>query len=271
MNVKKRASPDATRHRILEGLLLRLARQPGHEQLILRGGMLMRLWFRPLDRTASDLDLVATYPFDIEATRQRFLPVLTDRGVDDGVEFDPRRFLAEGIWQHTDFPGVRLFLAARADDVWTDVSVDVTFGEPLRPAPRAGDYLMGSAADRGLTARLWMCRPETIIGRKLHALWHMGMQWRPKDLNDLRLLLTRVPLNLADVPEAIVSSFTSRGDPPADARAVFGPDGWWGMKTSTARWHDFVRETEGLDVPRKLGDAVADVVRTLGPVLEQIS
>jgi hypothetical protein len=59
------------------------------------------------------------------------------------------------------------------------------------PPPQLGEYpMLGSQ----LTARLWMCRPETIAGRKLHALMHVGMlHWRPKDLNDLRLLLSRVP------------------------------------------------------------------------------
>ena len=52
-------SLDATRHRLLEGVLLRLARLPDAGGLALRGGMLLRHWFRPLPREALDLDLVA--------------------------------------------------------------------------------------------------------------------------------------------------------------------------------------------------------------------
>ncbi len=110
------------------------------------------------------------------------------------------------------------------------------------------------------------------MGRKLHALMHMGkLHWRPKDLNDLRLLLDRVPMNVAELPEAIAASFTSRGDSPtADARSLFGRDSWWTMKTSSARWQDFVKESKGQDVPPNLARVVAEVAERLAPILERL-
>jgi hypothetical protein len=268
MNGSQRPSADLTRHRLLEGVLLRLARLPDADHFILRGGMLMRLWFHPYARPAADLDLVATGSFSVAETARRLVPLLADRGVDDGVTFDTERFRVEGIWLNTNFPGVRVFAAGAVDGVEDDFSVDVTFGEPLVPRPELGAY---PTQGRALTARLWMCRPETITGRKLHALWHMGMRhWRPKDLNDLRLLLGRVPMTRADLPEAIAVSFTSRGDPAAAARALFGRASWWGMKTSAARWLDFVEESRGQDVPNSLARAVAEVAERLGPILEHL-
>jgi hypothetical protein len=265
----KRPPADETRHRLLEGVLLRLARLPDAHRFVLRGGMLLRLWFRPHPRPAGDLDLVATFPFSVEETTRRFVALLADRGVDDGVVFDAERFRAQGIWLHTDFPGVRLFGSGEVGGVEDDFSVDVTFGEPLTPAPQLGEYPM---PDRGLSARLWMCRPETIAARKLHALRHMGMlHWRPKDLDDLRLLLGRVPMRPADLPGAIAASFASRGDPPADARALFGPDSWWSMKRSGARWLDFVGERGGPAAPGSLARVVAEVAERLNPVLGQLS
>ena len=134
------------------------------------------------------------------------------------------------------------------------------------PGPELGEY---PTLSRKLTARVWMCRPETITGRKLHALMHMGMlHWRPKDLNDLRLLLDRVPMNHAELPAAIAASFTSRGNTMADARSLFRRDAWWTMKMSRARWQDFVEESGGYSVPRNLADVVAEVAGRLGPVLE---
>lgn len=230
--------------------------------------MLLRLWFRPLVRSAADLDLVATFPFSVEETARRLVPLLADRGVDDGVTFDVRRFRIEGIWLNTAFPGVRLFACGEVEGVEDDFSVDVTFGEPLVPEPVLGEYPMQGNTQ---TARLWMCRPETITGRKLHALMHMGMlHWRPKDLNDLRLLLSRVPMNLEDLPEAIARSFTSRGNRPADACALFGHASWWSMKMASARWQDFVREARGLETPGKLLHVVAEVADRLQPILERL-
>lgn len=255
-----------TRHRLLEGALLRLARLPDADAFVLRGGMLMRLWFRPLDRPAGDLDLVATFPFDVAETARRFRPLLADRGVDDGVTFDPERFRVEGIWLNTDFPGVRVFASGEADGVEDDFSVDVTFGEPLEPTPVVGEYPMRGCA---LAARLRMCRPETIVGRKMHALAHMGMlHWRPKDLNDLRLLLGRVPLDPDALPGAITASFASRGEPPAAARLLFARE-WWGMKRTAARWQDFAR-AGGPAAPGDLARVVAEVAGRLGPILERL-
>jgi hypothetical protein len=268
MNGRQRSCAQATRHRLLEGILLRLARLPDADQFILRGGMLMRLWFRPLARPAGDLDLVSVFPFSVDETARRFVPLLADRGVEDGVIFDAQRFRVEGIWLNTDFPGVRLYLCGEVDGVEDDLSVDVTFGEPLVPPPDLGAYSMLGCA---LTAHLWMCRPETITGRKLHALMHMGkLHWRPKDLYDLYLLLARVPMNVADLPAAIAASFTSRGNAAADPRSIFAGDSWWAMKVSRARWQDFVRQSPGQQVPGSLAGVVAEVAGRLGPILERL-
>ena len=268
MNGSRLASAEARRHRLLEGVLLRLARLPDADRFVLRGGMLMRLWFRPIGRPAADLDLVSTFPFSVEETARCFAALLADHGVDDGVIFDTERFRVEGIWLNTDFPGVRLFASGKVDGTEDDLSVDVTFGEPLVPAPDLGEYPMFGSE---LTARLRMCRPETITGRKLHALMDMGMMhWRPKDLNDLRLLLGRVPMNFDDLPEAIASSFTSRGSRPAEARSLFGRDSWWTLKIARARWQDFVWESKEQETPRDLASVVAGVADRLAPVLERL-
>jgi Nucleotidyl transferase AbiEii toxin, Type IV TA system len=267
MNGSQRPSGEATRHRLLEGVLLRLARLPDAADFILRGGMLMRLWFRPLARPAGDLDLVSAFPFNVRETARRFVRLLADRGVDDGVTFDPERFRAEGIWLDTPFPGVRLFASGEVGGVEDEFTVDVSFGEALVPEPQRGEY---PVPGRGLAAHLRMCRPETIVGRKLYALADMGvLHWRPKDLNDLRLLLERVPMDPGDLPGAIAVSFTSRGRTTADARSLFGAS-WWAMKTSTARWQDFVRESRGQEVPASLARVVADVAGRLGPILERL-
>ncbi|MBY0233125.1 MAG: nucleotidyl transferase AbiEii/AbiGii toxin family protein [Gemmataceae bacterium] len=225
--------------------------------------MLLRHWFHPLPRRAADLDLVGTYAYGPEETARRFAPLLADRGVADGVAFDPERFRAEGIWLNTDCPGVRLHAAGEVDGEEDDFSVDITFGEPLVPEPSWDDVPTMHGP-----ARLMVCRPETIAGRKLHALRHMGrMHWRPKDLNDLRLLLERVPMDEAGLAEGIAASFR-RGDAPALAREVLGPGGWRGMKMSSARWQDYARTAEG--TPRDLAAVVAETAARLAPVLARL-
>jgi hypothetical protein len=260
-------SHDVTRHRLLEGALLRMARLPEADGFVLRGGMLMRHWFRPLPRPVGDLDLVATFPFGVDEVSRRFLPILADTGVADGVLFDPERSRVEGIWLHTESPGVRVFAGGEADGEEGEFSVDITFTTPLVPAPTFGEL----PTTRGGPARVWMSRPESVTAQKLQALRYMGMlHWRPKDLNDLRLLLARVPMDEPELLSAIAASFAFRGFTSDDARGLFAPSSWWGMKMSSARWLDFVKAARGLDVPRALTAVVAEVAGRLAPILERL-
>jgi hypothetical protein len=257
-------SADATRHSLLEGVLLRLARRPDADQLVLRGGMLMRHWFRPVVRPAEDLDLVATFPFDLEEAARRFLPVLAE-GASDGVAFDPDRVRFEGIWLETGTPGVRVFASGTAGGVEADFHVDLTFGPPPRPAPVFGEIPTAC----GEAARVWMCRPEAVAGHKMQALYHRSMLgWRPKDLNDLRLLLARTPMDDDDLRGAIAAYLADVGGTGEDARSVFAPPSWWGMKLSSARWLDFVKSPWGRGAPRDLAGVVAEIAGRLAPVLE---
>jgi hypothetical protein len=258
-------SLDATRHRLLEGVLLRLAGRPDAGEFVLRGGMLLRSWFRPIPRPAEDLDLVATFAFAVEEAMRRFLPVLAEEADDDGVTFDTERVRFEAIFLDTGSPGVRVFASGAAGGAEADFHVDITFGPPPRPGPVFGEIPTAC----GTAARMWVCRPETVVGQKMQALRHLGMlSWRPKDLNDLRLLLARVPVDDADLREAIAAYMADLGCTGADARAVFGPSSWWGMKRSSARWLDFVKSSAEPGVPRDLGGVVAEVAGRLAPVLE---
>src|SRR6187549_1483951 len=118
-------SQEATRHRLLEGVLLRLARRPDAGEFILRGGALLRHWFRPVPRPADDLDLVATFAFSVEEATRRFLPVLADTAVGDGVTFDLEGTRVEGIFLDTGSPGVRVFVSGTFGGSEDDFHVDV--------------------------------------------------------------------------------------------------------------------------------------------------
>jgi hypothetical protein len=255
---------DATRHRLLEGVLLRLTRRPDAGDFILRGGMLLRHWFRPVPRPADDLDLIATFARSVEEAAARFLPALADETVGDGVVFDTDGGRVEGIFLDTGSPGMRVYASGVADGNEVDFHIDVSFGPAPRPAPVLVEILTAC----GRTARVWACRPEAVAGQKVQALRHLGMlSWRAKDLDDLRLLLTRVLTDAGALRGACAAYLADIGVSLDDARALFGPKSWWGMKRSSARWLDFV-ESGRRDVPRDLAGVVAEVARRLAPVLE---
>jgi hypothetical protein len=199
------------------------------------------------------------------AARVDEVAVLADGAVADGVGFDTERTRFEVIFLDTGSPGVRAFASGTVGGAEADFHVDITFGPPPRPAPA----VVTISAACGEAARLWACRPEAIAGQKVQALWHLKtLCWRPKDLNDLRLLLARVPMQPAELRGAIAAYLADLGGTLDDARALFGPESWWGMKLSSARWLDFVKSSRGQDVPRDLAAVVAEVAGRLAPVLE---
>ena len=257
----------ATRHRLLEGVLLRLARRSDADQFVLRGGLLLRHWFRPLPRPALDLDLVATRPFGVEEATRNILPLLADRTVNDGVAYDLDRTRVEGICLETGIPGVRVHTAGYFGDTELDFNVDVTAGPTPRPAPVFTELPTAS----GEPTRVWACRPEAVVGQKLQALRHLGkLGWRPKDLNDLRLLLARMPMVEADLCTSIAAYLADLGETGADARKLFGPASWWRMKLCSARWFDFAKSARGQDVPRELSAVITEIAGRLLPILEGV-
>jgi hypothetical protein len=222
----------AVRHHLLEGLLRRLARLPCAGELVLRGGLMTRAWVAPRVRPTRDLDLVGDFPFDLAETTRRFRGVL-DEQVEDGLELDPARFGAQGIWLDTDFPGVRVTLGAR---LWgsapEELTVDIGFGDPLVPEAGWLDY---PALQPLPAARVRACCPETMAAWKLHGLAERGASWRPKDLADLWLIVRHVALRPEALPPAIEAAFVSRAFTLQQAADTLQLP-HWSTKSARVRW-----------------------------------
>jgi hypothetical protein len=244
------------RQHLLEAVLRRVGRVQDCAGLVLRGGLLTRAWVAPWPRPTRDLDFVGDFPFGVEETAQRFRPALVE-AVEDGVCIDPDRLTAQGIWTDTEFPGVRLSLWLGLGQPDQPLSIDVGFGDPLIPEPVWLEYPSLLAEP---PARVQACRPETQAGWKLHGLAEMGPGWRPKDLADLFLIVTRVPLEADALPPAIEAAFVSRGYRVEDAVRLFqGPH--WPTKTARVRW-----DAHRGRLP-ELPQVVAEVRRRLAPAL----
>lgn len=258
-------TPADARHRILDGVLLRLARLPECGGFVLRGGVLLRHWFRPLPRPADDLDLVATFPFDLGETTARYRGALADGAVNDGVTLAVSRARFEAVRVDTGNPAVRVFARGMVGGAEAEFTTDIVFGPPPRPAAEWATLPTAS----GKEARVRACRPEAVAGQKVKALWFQGMLgWRAKDLDDLRLLLERVPMVPADLRDAVATYFADVRGTLADARGLFGPDSWWHTKMASARWLDFAVGVRWQRVPTDLSAVAAEIGRRLAPVLE---
>lgn len=252
------------RHRLLEGALLRLARLPEAGGLVLRGGLLLRHWFRPLVRPAQDLDLVADRPL-VLGDAANWLPLFADGRVDDGVRFDPTRVRVEAIWEQTVHRGLRLQAWGQFGDHEGIVQIDITGGPA--PSPPAEWGMLPTAS--GQLAHLRMCRTDHVLGQKIQAIWHMGEErWRPKDLYDLYLLLEHTSIDVAVLHETLGSLMAEIDASMTEARGVLGPGLWWQTKSAAARWSDFANTGWGRTAPPELSNLLESVRPRLALLLE---
>jgi hypothetical protein len=243
------------------GLLRRLAGSPAAEALVLRGGMMMRLWAGPVPRPVEDIDFLALFPFDTASTITRLESVCRVE-VSDGLRFGALR--SEVIWAETDFPGVRAFVevALPEAEVPFELRIDTGYGDPMDPPPAWMDHPLLE----GASARVLACRPETLFAWKVHGLFERGKgRFRPKDLFDVYLLAKQAPLDPALLPRALRLAFDSRGDSlDLTSRLVsgeFGKSPW-----SLEKWARF-RNSLPEGRPEQLAEVVASVAAVLGPVV----
>lgn len=242
-------------------MLRRVASLPEASELVLRGGMALRLFVENAARPVEDLDFLALFPFD-PARTAALVEAACQRAAAD--EINLRFSASEVIWAETAFPGVRSIARATTPDGELDLQIDVGFGDPLVPDAQEIAYPTG---EHEAPVRVRVCRPETLLGWKLHGLYERGPgRWRPKDLFDVHLLLTHASLQSAAIPSAVRSAFESRGDSPALMANLlegrFGKSPW-----SARKWASFRRSRPEGSVPEDLGALVASVSAALAPIL----
>ena len=253
------------RHRLLEAVVLRLARLPEAGGLVLRGGLLLRHWFRPLIRPAQDLDLVADRPLTL-GDAAAWLPLFADNDVHDGVRFDPTRVRVEAIWEQTVHRGLRFQAWGQFGDDEGLVQVDITGGPAPTPPAEWGTLPTAS----GHFAYMKLCRAEHVLGQKIQALWHMGEErWRPKDLFDLSVLLERTSIDVTVLHETLRALMAEIGASMAEAHGVLGPGLWWQTKRAAARWSDFASVGWGRTAPSELATLLECVRPRLASLLEE--
>jgi hypothetical protein len=183
----------------LRSWLRRVRGCPAAAAVILRGSLLLEALCEKA-RTPVDVDHLVPGRFDAAACEALARAVCAVPDVLGPMEVaDTLVLYPEGA-----FPGMRVF--ARVDG--SDFQIDFGFGDPLPEPPREIEIA-------GVGPVL-ACTAETLFGWKLHGLVEHGRgHWRAKDLYDLWLLWTAVPLDRSRLRPAIELAFASRATPLA--------------------------------------------------------
>ncbi|MFJ5887913.1 nucleotidyl transferase AbiEii/AbiGii toxin family protein [Streptomyces californicus] len=214
-----------------------VAASPWAEALVLRGSVLMALWFGEEAREPGDLDFVVA-PASWRMEEERTSGLLT--GVaeaaearaaqgGDGVRISAAGAVCEDIWTYERVPGRRMMLPWEAPGTpggW--VQLDFVFGERLPEPPERITLPAGGV--------LYAATPALSLAWKV--MWLISdMYAQGKDLYDATLLAERHPL-----PDALLQEvFRLSGEWPEYGRTrVEGGD----LDTALAsvEWHHFAGE-----------------------------
>lgn len=209
------------RRALLAGFLRRTRACAEAAPLVLRGSLVLDA-LCPGARTPQDVDFVAEGAFDAAAAERIVRAILA---IDDPLGPALALDALEVIFAETRFPGLRAYVTGAGDRF----QVDLAFGDPL-PAPACEVAIADVGAVRACTA-------ETLWGWKLHGLVEHGRgRWRAKDLFDLWLLRTRLPLDAAALRDAVALAFSSRDLPLAALDDIRTREDWGQSRGGARKW-----------------------------------
>jgi predicted nucleotidyltransferase component of viral defense system len=195
----------------IEGFLARLAVSNHHDRFVLKGGLNLYSRYQAAARPTRDIDLVgrqlASDPEGIKAVVREVALI----ELPDGIEFETDSIKASSIIEGTAYPGVRIELNAQFGRAVERISLDVSFGTALQPAPvlLAFPSLLGREPHAVLGVAL-----ETIITEKFAAAIEIGLQTtRYKDFFDLHKIISSEILHAQPLRESLERTFAVRGTP----------------------------------------------------------
>lgn len=169
---------------LIERLLVRLSESDWRANVVVKGGMLISSLVGVASRTTMDLDTtVRGFDLTHESAESAFREIIAIPSDDDWrFEFDR----TEDIREADDYPGIRVHLKAVYPPMEVPLTIDVTTGDRITPAPVEYDYplLFGEGAVRLMAYPL-----ETVLAEKLETVVSRGLaNTRPRDFYDIRML-----------------------------------------------------------------------------------
>lgn len=119
---------------LLEGMLTRIAASPYAGDFVLKGGVLLAAF--ALRRPTKDIDLEATGISNDVVDVSARIHEIAAIDLDDGIIFDADSIRAETIREGDEYQGIRVRLEGSIGRYHSIVGLDVSFGDPIWPAPQ---------------------------------------------------------------------------------------------------------------------------------------
>ena len=251
----------------LERMLYRLSISEQRDQFLLKGALLLDLWFDVPHRPTHDADFLGFGSAGIPHLEDVFRSICRIE-VEDGIVFQPDSVKAAEIRKEASYAGVRLTLMGLLDTARCPIQVDIGFGDAVVLGPEEVRYpiiLPGMPEPR-----LRVYPRYTVVAEKLEALTSLGMlNSRMKDFFDLWILAKHTDFDGSLLTQAVAATFERTRTvfpigPPIRPSDEFINDGQKGKQ-----WLAFLRKNALVSMP--LATVINDLRIFLLPVLASAS
>lgn len=249
----------------LERWLARLEASAYAKDFVLKGGMLLAaLGAR---RTTVDADLLGRgVPNDEQSIARVVADIARTRLTpDDGVRFDTGTIQTLVIRESDHYSGVRASLTAHLGSAQLSVRLDVNFGDPVTPEPRA---ISLPSLRPSLPAVSVLGYPlETVLAEKLCTALALGAaNTRIRDYADVYTLITRHPIRFEAFRRAFAATSRYRNVPTQSfAEAVRG---FTVLRSGAYQTYRAKLAEQGQHLPPDLDTVVALIARFMAPLDE---
>jgi predicted nucleotidyltransferase component of viral defense system len=226
----------------LERLLHRLSLSPHRERFVLKGAMLLAIWFDEPHRATRDMDLLGFGDAAEDALLSTFREIMAVE-VDDGVSFDLKGLRIEPIREEVEYGGSRLRTTAALAGARIPITVDIGFGDAVEPGTLDIDLPVLLDAP---SPHLRAYPPETVVAEKFHAMVALGRaNSRMKDYYDVWMLTSTFELEPERMRRAIAATFARRNTQVPSAIPDGLSDAFADDPGKQRQWEAFARNLSG--------------------------
>ncbi len=270
LNVAKqtgRPFNDLVMYYAMERLLYRFSQSKHADRVVLKGGLMLRVWGVPATRVTRDIDLLGRLTNDLDSVAVMVRDVCGVAVADDGLVFDPGTVATERIAEDADYEGVRATFRGALGKVDLPMQIDFGFSDVITPEPVMATYpvMLDHPA-----AKLRAYNRETVVAEKFEAMVKLGeLNSRMKDFFDIWVLSQHYGFAEKDLAAAIRATFARRGtqiesDPPCFSGNFVG------SPAKNAQWTAFVKRSRVEPVPAGFDEVIEGVRAFVQPVAEAV-
>lgn len=260
---QKRGTQELLTMYIVERWLSRMARSAYAEDFILKGGMLLASF--GTRRPTVDADALArNMASDEETVARRVAEIAAMEDPDDGVEFLPETVTTAVIRDDALYSGVRVTMTTRLATAQVKLRLDINFGDPVTPAPRAVE--LPSLRPDLPPIRILGYPIETVLAEKLVTAIELGRaNTRVRDFADIYLLTGTQVVQCGSLRDALTATAEFRGT--ALIPLTQAADGLGELRDSTYVAYRKSLGDTGASLTPRFSDTVAAVAAFVDPVL----